>query len=504
MDILTTLGIKELNIGSSLINKTASLSGKILTSINPADKTVIGRIQPASAENYQEIVLQAQQAFLSWRQMPAPKRGELVRLIAAKLRAKKDLLGTLVAFESGKTKTEADGEVQEMIDMADFAVGLSRMLYGNTMHSERSEHRLYEQWHPYGPTGIITAFNFPVAVWAWNAFIAVVCGNSVIWKPSPKVSLCALAVQNICHEVMQRLQLPPIFSLFITEQLDLAENLVRDKRLPLISFTGSIAVGKKVASTVAERFGRCILELSGNNAVIIDESADLSLVVPAVLFGAIGTAGQRCTTIRRLLVHASRYDELLAQLIAAYKTIKIGNPLNPDILMGPVIDQNAVDTYNAALTELKQSGGEIIYGGKILDLPGYFVMPTIVRAKNDWSIVQRETFAPILYIIKYDAFAEAIAMNNAVPQGLSSALFTENLRHAEIFLSVTGSDCGIANINVSTSGAEIGGAFGGEKATGGGREAGSDAWKAYMRRQTNTINYGKQLPLAQGIQFVTK
>lgn len=503
MDVLSALGIKALNSGSSLTGRTLP-HGEIVTSINPADKSVIARIQTASTENYQAIVAQAQQAFLHWRQVPAPKRGEVVRLIAEELRAKKDSLGTLIALECGKIKTEADGEVQEMIDMADFAVGLSRMLYGNTLHSERPDHRLYEQWHPYGVTGIITAFNFPVAVWAWNAFVAVVCGNTVIWKPSPKVPLCALAVQNICCAVMRRLQLPAIFSLFITDQTELAQTFVSDNRVPLISFTGSVPVGKKIASIVAARCGRCILELSGNNAVIVDETADLSLVVPAVLFGAVGTAGQRCTTVRRLIVHASRYEALMALLVSAYAHIKIGNPLDAKTLMGPLIDQLAVDAYTAALIELQQAGGEILYGGKVLDLPGYFVAPTIVHAENDWPMVQRETFVPVLYVMTYTSFDEAIALNNAVPQGLSSSLFTENLRHAELFSSVKGSDCGIANINISTSGAEIGGAFGGEKETGGGREAGSDAWKSYMRRQTNTINYGKQLPLAQGIKFVVE
>jgi aldehyde dehydrogenase (NAD+) len=381
----------------------------------------------------------------------------------------------------GKIKAEGDGEVQEMIDIADFAVGQARMLYGKTMHSERPHHRMYEQWHPVGLVGIISAFNFPVAVWSWNAFIAAVCGDACIWKPSPKTPLCAIAVQKICNRVLERHRLPAIFSLFIDRDNKLAERMVADRRVELISFTGSTAVGRKVAKVVAERMGRVLLELGGNNAIVVDEEANLDLVVPAVLFGAVGTAGQRCTTTRRLLVHEKLVPALTQRLVHAYKQVRIGDPLEQGTLMGPLIDQAAV--------------------GRKLDRPGNFVEPTIATAKNEWPVVQEETFAPILYVIPYRTLDEAIALHNGVPQGLSSAIFTDNVQHAERFLSALGSDCGIANVNIGTSGAEIGGAFGGEKDTGGGREAGSDAWKAYMRRQTNTINWGKDLPLAQGIEF---
>jgi len=422
-------------------------------------------------------------------------------LIGAALREHKDLLGSLVSVEVGKIKAEGDGEVQEMIDMADFAVGQSRMLYGTTMHSERAQHRMSEQWHPLGPVGVITAFNFPVAVWAWNAFLAAIAGDTVVWKPSPKAPLCAIAVQRICNRVMEQQGYSGIFSLFVTAEKTLAETMVRDVRFPLISFTGSVPVGRAVASTVAQRLGRTLLELSGNNAIIVDKTADLSLAIRAIVFGAVGTAGQRCTTTRRLFVHESRYDEVVAKLISAYKQIRIGNPLEPGVLMGPLIDHAAVEAYRRALEEVKQAGGNVLYGGRVLDQPGYFVEPAIVKTKNDWPIVQQETFAPILYVMPFETLDEAIALQNGVPQGLSSAIFTSDLRSSERFTSVAGSDCGIANVNIGTSGAEIGGAFGGEKETGGGREAGSDAWKAYMRRQTNTTNWGDDLPLAQGIQF---
>ncbi len=404
-------------------------------------------------------------------------------------------------MEVGKIKGEGDGEVQEMIDMADFAVGQSRMLYGQTMHSERPHHRMYEQWHPLGPVGVITAFNFPVAVWAWNAFLAAIAGDTVIWKPSPKAPLCALAVQRICNRVMEQEGYTGIFSLLITDRIDLAETLVQDARLPLISFTGSVPVGRHVAQVVAKRLGRSLLELSGNNAIIVDETADLNLAVPAIVFGAVGTAGQRCTTTRRLIVHESRYEDLVARLTNAYKQVRIGNPLDPNVLMGPLVDQASVETFRTVLGEVKREGGELLYGGRILDGPGFFVEPTLVRVSKPGNVVQRETFGPILYIMTYEKLDEAIAMQNAVPQGLSSAIFTTNMRHAERFLSGKGSDCGIANVNIGTSGAEIGGAFGGEKDTGGGRESGSDSWKNYMRRQTSTVNWGSQLPLAQGITF---
>lgn len=385
--------------------------------------------------------------------------------------------------------------------MADFVVGQSRMLYGATMQSERPAHRMSEQWHPLGPVGVITAFNFPVAVWAWNAFLAAIAGDTVIWKPSPKAPLCAVAVQQICNRVMQQQGYAGIFSLFIAEQPALVEQMVQDERLPLISFTGSVPVGRRVASLVGQRLGRTLLELSGNNAVIVDETADLDMAVRAIVFGAVGTAGQRCTTTRRLIVHESLYEELVGRLVKAYAQVQIGNPLEKEVLMGPLIDQVAVEGYRAALDEIKKEGGEILHGGRVLTRPGYFVEPTIVRAQNHWPIVQRETFAPILYVMTFKTIDEAIAMQNDVKQGLSSALFSNDVRRSERFLSAAGSDCGIANINIGTSGAEIGGAFGGEKETGGGREAGSDSWKAYMRRQTNTVNWGTDLPLAQGIKF---
>lgn len=500
---LKKLGIQAVNPGGSTGSGWWSgQSGRpLLPSINPATGETISSIIPCTSDDYKHISQVAIDAFKSWQMVPAPKRGELVRLIGQALREQKDDLGTLVSLEVGKIKAEGDGEVQEMIDMADFAVGQSRMLYGTTMHSERPAHRMSEQWHPLGPVGVITAFNFPVAVWAWNAFLAAIAGDTVIWKPSPKAPLCAIAVQQICNHVMHQQGHHGIFSLFITDQSTLAETMVQDPRLPLISFTGSAAVGRRIAATVGSRLARALLELSGNNAIIIDETADLDLAVRAVLFGAIGTAGQRCTTTRRLLIHESRYEEVTAKLVNAYSRIHIGNPLDPDVLMGPLIDQSAVETYRAALEDIKKEGGEILCGGHLLNRPGHFVEPTIVRALNHWSAVQRETFAPILYVMTFRTIDEAIRLQNDVPQGLSSALFTTRLQHSEQFLSAAGSDCGIANINIGTSGAEIGGAFGGEKETGGGREAGSDAWKAYMRRQTNTVNWGTDLPLAQGITF---
>jgi len=503
LEIVTELGLSAVNPGAGTGDgwwSSASAADQ-LESVNPATGEVIARVTPATAADYERVVGDAQLSFAQWRLVPAPKRGEVIRLIGQALREKKDALGSLVSMEVGKIKAEGDGEVQEMIDMADFAVGQSRMLYGQTMHSERPRHRMYEQWHPLGPIGVITAFNFPVAVWAWNAFIAAIAGDSTIWKPSPKAPLCAIAVQRICNRVMEQQGLSGIFSLFITDRTDLAETMVRDGRLPLISFTGSVPVGRHVSQVVGERLGRTLLELSGNNAIIVDETADLDLAIRAILFGAVGTAGQRCTTTRRLFVHETRYSALASRLVSAYQQIKIGNPLKPEVLMGPLIDQAAVHKYREAIEELRKEGGEILCGGRVLPGPGYFVEPTIVRAQNRWPLVQRETFAPILYLMTYKTLDEAIAMQNDVPQGLSSSLFTGNVRHSEQFLSTAGSDCGIANVNIGTSGAEIGGAFGGEKTTGGGREAGSDAWKAYMRRQTNTINWGGELPLAQGIQF---
>lgn len=500
--ILERLGLRPVNAGGSTGRwQSSAESGELMQAVNPATGEAIAAVRGCTAEDYQRIVTEAGEAFAAWRLVPAPKRAESVRLIGQALRDQKDLLGTLVSLEVGKIKAEGDGEVQEMIDMADFAVGQARTLSGPTLQSERTRHRMYEHWHPLGLVGVITAFNFPVAVWAWNAFLAAIAGDPVIWKPSPKAMLCALAVQQICTRVMQQQGLPALFSLFITNRVDLAEAMVQDPRLPLISFTGSVAVGRQVAAAVGRRLGRSLLELSGNNAIIVDETADLDLATRAILFGAVGTAGQRCTTTRRLLVQASRYDEVVQRLVRAYGHIRIGNPLEKGVLMGPLISRDAVDAYGAALEEAKKEGGTILYGGRVLEGPGYFVEPTIVRAEADWPLLQRETFAPILYILPYRTVDEAIRMQNDVPQGLSSAMFTNDLRHSEHFLSAIGSDCGIANINIGTSGAEIGGAFGGEKETGGGREAGSDAWKSYMRRQTTTINWGTDLPLAQGIQF---
>ncbi|MGH6635161.1 MAG: L-piperidine-6-carboxylate dehydrogenase [Gammaproteobacteria bacterium] len=503
MTLLQDLGLETLNTGACTgpDDWLKSAPGPILTSLSPSTAEPIGRVRVATGSDYDTVIRSGGEAFNTWRMVPAPRRGEVVRKIAQALREKKDPLGTLVSLEAGKIKQEGDGEVQEMIDIADFAVGQSRMLYGNTMHSERPMHRMYEQWHPLGVIGVITAFNFPVAVWAWNAFIAAVAGNTVVWRPSPKTPLCAIAVQKICNEVMGREGLAGIFSLIIEEGAQLAERLAQDHRVALVSFTGSSRVGRRVGETVARRLGRSLLELSGNNAIIVDETADLDLAVPAIVFGAVGTAGQRCTTARRLIVHQNKYREVIDRLVAAYQQVTIGDALDPHVLMGPLIEEAAVGKFQAAIGEIQRMGGEILYGGGVIERAGYFVQPTIAKAENRWDIVQGETFAPILYVMSYRTLDEAIALNNDVPQGLSAALFTTDLRHAERFLSALGSDCGIANINIGTSGAEIGGAFGGEKDTGGGREAGSDAWKSYMRRQTNTINWGSELPLAQGIRF---
>lgn len=503
MDLLKKLAIESVSKGAAIGGEKwlQNQEDGMIDSISPVNEKSIGKVSRASKQDYEQIVAAAQKAFISWRKVPAPKRGELIRQIGDVLRANKDALGTLVSLEMGKSKQEGDGEVQEMIDMADFAVGQARMLYGLSMHSERPEHRMYEQWHPLGIIGVISAFNFPVAVWAWNAFIAAICGNTVIWKPSPKTPLCAIAVQHMCDQVMKANGYSGIFNLFISDQTDLIEHFIDDKRIPLISFTGSTAIGRRVNERVAKRLGRCLLELGGNNAIIVDETAKLDLATRAIVFGAAGTAGQRCTTTRRLFLQETIYDKLLENLVHAYKQIKIGDPLQTGVLVGPLVDRAAVDNYVKAIEEVKAQGGEIIFGGHVLKGPGFFVEPTIAIAKNDWDVVQRETFAPILYVMKYKTLDEAITLQNSVPQGLSSAMFTNNLQHAEQYLSATGSDCGIANINIGTSGAEIGGAFGGEKDTGGGREAGSDSWKAYMRRQTNTINASNALPLAQGIQF---
>lgn len=468
---------------------------------NPADGSLIAQLRPASAEDYEAVMASALEAAAAWRRVPAPKRGEAVRLLGEELRRHKTDLGTLVSLENGKILAEGLGEVQEMIDIADFAVGQSRMLYGSTMHSERPQHRMYEQWHPLGVVGIISAFNFPVAVWAWNACLAAICGNVSVWKPSPKTPLTALAVQHICNRVMETNGLPPIFQMFIDGGTELAGRFVDDRRVSLVSFTGSTAVGRHVGERVAARLGKSLLELGGNNAIIVDETANLDLAIPSIVFGAVGTAGQRCTTTRRVLVHSSRLDELEKRLVGAYGQVKIGDPLDSTTLMGPLIDSSAVKRYQAAIAAAREAGGEVLCGDKVLPGPGNFVEPTIIRARNDWEIVQTETFGPILYVIPVDSLDEALEQQNASAHGLSSAIFTDRLQNAEAFLSAVGSDCGIANVNLGTSGAEIGGAFGGEKDTGGGRESGSDAWKAYMRRQTNTINWSRELPLAQGIEF---
>ena len=501
--ILQSLDLEKNNAGvwTSTGGWRKSRGAELLDSINPATGKPIARVACATDADYDQVISDAGKAFEIWRQVPAPKRGEAVRLIAEALRKHKDALGSLVSLEMGKIKAEGNGEVQEMIDIADFAVGQSRMLYGNTMHSERSQHRMYEQWHPYGVVGVITAFNFPVAVWSWNAFLSAICGNTTVWKPSPRTPLCAIAVQHVCNKVLKKHGFPAIFYLFVDKGVRLAEKFAKDPRVALISFTGSSAVGCKVGEMVAARMGRSLLELGGNNAIIVDETADMNMVIPAVVFGAVGTAGQRCTSTRRLIVHEEIVDELVDRLAHAYKQVRIGDPLIENTLMGPLCSEDAVKRYRSAIGTIKKTGGMIVCGGKVLDRPGYFVEPTIVRAENDWDIVKTETFAPILYVMAFSNLEEAVHMQNAVPQGLSSAIFTTNLKNAEYFLSTAGSDCGIANVNIGTSGAEIGGAFGGEKDTGGGRESGSDAWKQYMRRQTNTINWSDALPLAQGITF---
>ncbi|MCF7797514.1 MAG: aldehyde dehydrogenase family protein [Lentisphaeria bacterium] len=502
-EFLKELGIETINPGacSGPGQWSTTSDAGVLASVNPATGELIAKVNQCSEADYEKVLADAEAAFLEWRQVPAPKRGEIVRQMGEALRAKKDALGSLVALEMGKIKAEGDGEVQEMIDIADFAVGQSRMLYGLSMHSERPQHRMMEQWHPLGVVGVISAFNFPVAVWAWNAFIAAIAGDITLWKPSSSVPLCAVAVQNICNEVLEKNGLKGIFNLVIGKGSTIGERLINDTRIPLVSFTGSTAMGRHVGEVVAKRFGKTILELGGNNAIIVDDSADMKLVIPAIVFGAVGTAGQRCTSTRRIIVQEEIADDLVKSLVNAYKQVRIGDPLDADTLMGPLVNQGAVEDYKHALGEIRKAGGEIVYGGNVIDRPGTFVEPTIVRAQNNWDIVQHETFAPILYIITFNTIEEAVELHNAVPQGLSSAMFTRDLQHAEYFLSARGSDCGIANINIGTSGAEIGGAFGGEKETGGGRESGSDAWKAYMRRQTNTINWSKELPLAQGIKF---
>lgn len=502
-EALSKLGIKDINDGTST-GSNSFANGNIIESYSPVDGTLIAKVKASTAADYQAAMAKAEEAFKTWRLVPAPKRGEIVRQMGDELRKNKEALGQLVSYEMGKSLQEGLGEVQEMIDICDFAVGLSRQLYGLTMHSERPMHRMYEQWHPFGVVGIISAFNFPVAVWSWNSMLAWVCGDVCIWKPSSKTPLCGIACQNIIRTVLERNDIPEGVSCLVTgnESGDLINN---DKRIPLVSFTGSTRIGRHVSKTVAERFGNTILELGGNNAIIVSEHADISMVLVGAVFGAVGTAGQRCTSTRRLIIHESVYDKTVEVLKSAYSQLKIGNPLDSNNHVGPLIDKGAVNDYLNAIEKAKQEGGKIIVEGGVVEGEGYesgcYVKPCIVEAENHFDIVQEETFAPILYIMKYNTIEEAIALQNGVPQGLSSSIFTNNMREMELFLSQAGSDCGIANVNIGTSGAEIGGAFGGEKETGGGRESGSDAWKAYMRRQTNTINYGTQLPLAQGIKF---
>jgi aldehyde dehydrogenase (NAD+) len=498
-EVLERLEIEPVNSGACDGDWIPHPSGGELASINPADGSVIARVRMAGREDYERVAARAAEAFREWRMIPAPKRGEIVREMADELRRSKADLGALVTMEMGKIRAEGQGEVQEMIDVADFAVGLSRQLYGLTMHSERPGHRMYEQWHPLGVVGVISAFNFPAAVWSWNAMIAAVCGDCVLWKPSSDTPLTAIAVEKISNRVLGRHGLKGIFNLVIGRGDPVGEAMLHDARVPLISFTGSTQVGRRVAQAVSHRMGRTILELGGNNGIVVMEDANFDLALRAVLFGAVGTAGQRCTTTRRLFLQKGIAARMTDALVSAYKQVSIGNPLDPHTLMGPLVNERAVEDMMEGLDAVRQQGGEVIYGGGRLG--GCFVEPTLVKAKPDMPILSEEIFAPILYLVEFDALDDAVRCHNDVPQGLSSAMFTTNLISAERFLSHAGSDCGIANINIGTSGAEIGGAFGGEKDTGGGRESGSDSWKAYMRRQTNTINWSSQLPLAQGIEF---
>ncbi len=502
---LKELGIEEINNGSSTGSDCFS-SGELLESYSPVDGKLIGKVKCSTKEDYEKVMSAATSAFKSWRTVPAPKRGEMVRQFGDKLRTHKEALGKLVSYEMGKSYQEGLGEVQEMIDICDFAVGLSRQLHGLTMHSERPGHRMYEQYHPLGVVGIISAFNFPVAVWCWNTALAWIAGDTCVWKGSEKTPLCSVACQNLIAEVLKDNDLEEGISCIVTGNYEVGEMMTNDKRMPLISATGSSRMGQIVGSTVASRFGKSLLELGGNNAIIITPTADLKIVVPGAVFGAVGTCGQRCTSTRRLIIHESVYDTVKNSIVSAYQQIKIGNPLDENNHVGPLIDKDAVGVYQDALTKVVEEGGKVLVDGGVLEGSGYesgcYVKPAIAEAKNDFAIVQHETFAPILYLIKYSGDLEnAIEIQNDVPQGLSSAIMTSNLKDAEKFLASSGSDCGIANVNIGTSGAEIGGAFGGEKETGGGRESGSDAWKIYMRRQTNTINYSDELPLAQGIKF---
>lgn len=505
LEFLKTLKLESSNKGTSTGKNWLDSSGETINSYSPVDGELIGSVTATDAASYQKTIEQAQAAFKIWRTTPAPKRGEIVRQFGNRLRTYKEPLGQLVSYEMGKSLQEGLGEVQEMIDICDFAVGLSRQLYGLTMHSERPNHRMYEQWHPLGIVGIISAFNFPVAVWCWNTALAWVCGNVCVWKPSEKTPLTAVACQHIFNEVLEENDLPEGISCLINGDYKVGEMMTTDKRIPLVSATGSTRMGKIVGKTVAERLGRSLLELGGNNAIIVSPQADLKMTIIGSLFGAVGTCGQRCTSTRRLIVHEDVYNEVKDNLASAYAQLSIGDPLNANNHVGPLIDKDAVKNYLNSIEKIKEEGGTFIVEGKVLEGEGYesgcYVQPCIAEVENSFKIVQHETFAPILYLIKYSDLNDAIAIQNDVPQGLSSAIMTQNVREMELFLSASGSDCGIANVNIGTSGAEIGGAFGGEKETGGGRESGSDAWKAYMRRQTNTINYGTDLPLAQGIEF---
>ena len=505
---LSQLSINSINSGASTGKFWLETSGEPAESFSPNDGRLIAMVKLAGLADYERVIQTASSAFISWRKVPAPHRGEIVRQIGEALRKYKEPLAKLVSYEMGKILQEGRGEVQEMIDICDFAVGQSRMLYGMTTHSEREDHRMFEQYHPLGIVGIISAFNFPVAVWSWNAMLALIAGDVVVWKPSSKVMLCAIAVQNIVSEVLKKNNLPEgILNLICGSSKSIGDNFLDDKRVPLISATGSTPLGRRVSRRVGERLGRTILELGGNNAILITPSANIEMAIMATVFGSVGTTGQRCTSTRRLLIHQSIYNEISEKLVKAYTQIsnRIGHSLDPNTLVGPMIDKNSVETVISAIASLKSEGGKILFGGEKLSTPdfesGCFIIPAIAEAKNEYKIVQEETFGPLLYLIKYSELDEAIAIHNAVPQGLSSAIFSNNLLESEKFLSCVGSDCGIANVNIGTSGAEIGGAFGGEKDTGGGRESGSDAWKYYMRRQTNTINYSHNLPLAQGIKF---
>lgn len=502
--LLKKLEIKDTNIGACYgpDGWVEDTSGESLVSYNPSTGEPIARVIQATSASYDKVMHRASSAFQSWRSTPAPKRGEFIRDLGHAVREMKEPLGDLVTLEMGKIRAEGHGEVQEMIDICDFAVGQSRQLYGLTMHSERPQHRMYEQWHPLGVVGVITAFNFPVAVWAWNSTLAAIAGDTVVWKPSELVPLCAIAMQHIANRVMADHGLTGILNLLIGTGQSIGEQLVNDPRVPLISFTGSTKTGRHIAEAVARRFGKTILELGGNNAIIVHEDANLDLAVRGIVFGAVGTAGQRCTTTRRILMHSRIAEELTEKLVNAYRQVSIGDPMQEGTLMGPLITQDAVAKMTHAVKQAIESGGKVLVGGESLPEIGHqFVRPAIIRMPSQTDIVKQETFAPILYLIEYDSIEEALQNHNDVPQGLSSAIFTDNLRVMEKFLSSGGSDCGIANVNIGTSGAEIGGAFGGEKETGGGRESGSDAWKGYMRRQTNTINWSTQLPLAQGIKF---